>query len=403
MSKNEKITASEKRLREKFKAVYGPLVEGFYNELGNLNLSQKELNAVPSLFLPGCGKFYAQSLIKVAVFGESTLRWSDGLAIDLQRIHDKNYDLTISFKYFQEDGPVSWGNRFWKYHAEVLEKIYSRRDALAENNPIFSGVAWGNCFAIEPYRNSGSAVDINSISGAAYNRIASIASKYRISGLEHFIEVFDPNVIIYTCRNNYASDSIFPHGCMLISEYKQPEGWIIKVWKYGKTNIIQTQHPSWLSQYRHVKAEIFGQRVAEKLVELKCFAPVATERHYSDLADAVPIFVEKLNEQAIELSRDRDPQNMDYEYLRTLSYKLFLALALELAKQKATMTAALACKLLNEIQIFKKTKFLYSPLGRGPCRTVAGAWRCFDWMGEKAHAAAIAEAFTKKDGNYAWQ
>lgn len=403
MNTNKTITIAEKNLREKFKSVYGPLVENFYKELEKLHLSQKELNAVPSLFLPGCGKFYAQSLIRVAVIGESTLRWNDGLAADLQQIHDKNYDLTISFKHFQEGGPVSWGNRFWKYHAQVLEKIYSRRDALTECNPIFSGVAWGNCFALEPYRDSGSAVDTKSISGATYGQIASIANKYRISGLENFVEVFSPNVIIYTCRNNYGSDNIFPKGCILASEHKQPEGWVIKIWKYRQTNIIQTQHPSWLSQYKHVKAEIFGQRVAEKLIELKCFAPVAMERHYCNFADAAPIFAGKLDQQAIELSRDRDVENMDYEYLRSLSYKLFLALALELTKQRATMTASLACKLLNQIDIFKQKNFLYSPLGRGPCRTVAGAWRRFDWLGEKEHATAIAEAFTKNDGAYAWQ
>lgn len=33
---------------------------------------------------------------------------------------------------------------------------------------------------------------------------------------------------------------------------------------------------------------------------------------------------------------------------------------------------------------------------------IDGGWRSFKWIGETEYAAAIAEAFARNDGNYAW-
>ena len=76
---------------------------------------------------------------------------------------------------------------------------------------------------------------------------------------------------------------------------------------------------------------------------------------------------------------------------------------LELHKQKSTMTAVLACKLLNQVDIFKENNWCYTLERRGPCSTIRGAWNRFDSLNEKEHAVAIAEAFTKLNGNYAWE
>ena len=398
-------SSSEQEIRKRFHAIYQPLVEAFFEDLEHLNLSEKELMAVPSLFLPACGYLYGQALVKVAVIGESTLRWHEDLFCDLQRLKNGTYDFFASFSHYQGHGPTDWQNPFWKYHAEVLETIYSRRDALSNSNPLFSGIAWGNCSSLEIYRKSGSGVNTDVITENTYAQISALAWKHRISGVEFFVEVFRPDIIIYTCRNDYMSDRILQTpGVQLLSEDKQPEGWVIKVWKYKQTKIIQTQHPSWLRQYRHVSYVIFGSRVAQMLMQLKCFAPIGTEKHYSSGSeDSIPFFIEKLNAVAKQICANSLEDTSNYDFLRTLSYKLLLSLALELHKQKSTMTAVLACKLLNQVDIFKENNWCYALERRGPCSTIRGAWNRFDSLNEKEHAAAIAEAFTKLNGNYAWE
>lgn len=404
----ELISSSEQELRKRFQSIYQPLVKAFFEDLEQLNLSEKELKAVPSLFLPACGYLYGQSLVKVAVIGESTLRWHEDLFCDLQKIKNGTYDFFASFSHYQGQGPTDWQNPFWKYHAEVLETIYSRRDALSYSNPLFSGIAWGNCSPLELHRDNGTGVNINDISKSAYDKISDLVWKHRISGIEFFVEVFHPDVILYTCRNDNISDKILQTpGIQLYSDDKQPEGWVIKVWKYKRAKIIQTQHPSWLGVRKRgekVRANVFGQRVAHKLMQLNCFAPIGTEKHYSSFSDdSIPFFIETLNGVAKQICTNTLEDTSNYEFLRTLSYKLLLSLALELHKQKSTMTAVLACKLLNQVDIFKENNWCYALERRGPCSTIRGAWNRFDSLNEKEHAAAIAEAFTKLNGNYAWE
>lgn len=215
----------ESKLRMRFRAVYGPIVASFFDGLRGLGIPNEELKAIPSLFLPACGKTYAQQLIKVAVIGESTLGWRASLLDDMNKFEARRFDFEFSFGAFQDDGPVRWQNKFWQYHGAVLESIYKRRGALSNANPIFSGVAWGNRNAIEPYRNSGSTVDVSAVTPTNYRKVFRLADECGVSSLKNFITVFKPDVIIYTCHNNYGSDNIIPEEATL-SEW---QGW----WRGG--------------------------------------------------------------------------------------------------------------------------------------------------------------------------
>lgn len=392
------ITKSEQFIRDKFDEIYGNLARKFYDALGKLDLSESELAAVPSLFLPSCGSLYAQSLIKLAVIGESSFKWGHGLGEDLKNIKEGRLDLSFSFNVFRQKGPVFWQNPFWRYHAEVLQNIYSRRDALEKTNPIFAGIAYGNRYSIEQYRENGTGVDTENISRENYDKIAKLTRD--IERLENFIDVFSPDIIIYTCRNDYGSDDIFPPEAKLLCTEHQPENWDVKIWKYKKTKIIQTQHPNYLTRGR-ITSETYGRRMSKKLFAINCLAPVCAQKHYTRLEDASH-FVKILNKRASEFYSNIPAENIGDEFLRILSYKLILAIALELTREKATMTAVLACALLNQVEIFQQKDWQYSLERRGPCSTIRGAYNLFEKHGEKEHAATIAYAFTKMNGCLAW-
>ena len=86
-----------------------------------------------------------------------------------------------------------------------------------------------------------------------------------------------------------------------------------------------------------------------------------------------------------------------------LSHHLMSTVARELAKRKATMSAQTLVFILNEVDRFRRDDWLYSPERRGPCASVRGAYSDFVNAGKKTEAKWIAEAFTKLNGELAWE
>lgn len=134
------MSPRELELRKRFRDEYGPASELFFQRIADVGFTEKELWAVPALFLPGCGNLYAQSLVKVAIVGEGTNYWKDSLLTDLDDRKKGKYELEFSFEVLQRescerkghlaDGPTKWKNPFWKAVAEVLNTVYSTHDPL---------------------------------------------------------------------------------------------------------------------------------------------------------------------------------------------------------------------------------------------------------------------------------
>lgn len=418
-------------IRDKFVALYGPLADKFFEGLkshlrsSENPLTEKALRAVSSMFFPCYGKFYENQLVKIACMGESTLGWGnnsqdnpcddgpwDNLWVDLVAWERGEYDLMFGNKNFQMKGPSSWRNNFWQYHAAALGALYHREEGEAlgqdSDDSFFSGMAWGNCLPIEPYKTQD--VNQDAISEKQCNDIVNLAVGLRISGLEHFIHVLAPDVIIYTCHNNTYSNAVFPEGTVVGGDDIPYYGAVIKVWKYKGTLIFQTQHPTWLKRWKGVSTNVFGKTVAEALRQYGCFptlpAPENGEIHYNEsniTPDIRDFFVLMLNRRAQEYSCGVSHESMDGDFLKELSYRLMLALALELRRQNATMTAALMCALLNEVNLFSEKNWQYAGNGRGPCATAAGCWDYYKFKQQhEIYADTIAHAFTKKNGDYAW-
>jgi len=268
------ISAGENAIRNRHLSVYKHLVTSFFEDLDKLQLLDSELRSVPSLFLPSCGKRYDQASIKIAVIGESTLRWNEDLRYDLDHFKDGSYwndnlGYFASFYLFQnkDEGPVNWKNNFWIYHAQVLEALLDQKGAFDMSNPVFSQIAWGNCWCLEQYKN-GTGVDLKNISLDSYRKISYETMKLRISGLEYFVEVFSPDIILYTCKNNYGSDYIFPPSGKENLSCEQPKRFQIFARKYKSTLIVQTWHPSYLKRFCGVSEQEFGESMQQAIKEL---------------------------------------------------------------------------------------------------------------------------------------
>ena len=138
------------------------------------------------------------------------------------------------------------------------------------------------------------------------------------------------------------------------------------------------------------------------MIKRKVFAPIGTALHYDSNPNAqISIFARQLDEESSRIVAS-EPEIGDKE----LSYRLLGALALELRKKRATMTARLGVQLLNEVRRFQKHNYLFAPGGHGPCAAAAAAYRYFDARdseGDRLLADAVAGAFTTVYGTYAYE
>ena len=398
------MTQEERILRMRHKQVYQPLADDFFNEVTKLDLSEKKLSAVPALFLPACGKLYPSSLVKIAVIGQETLRWGwddDGLATDFRNWKNGRFNSLLSFSVFQKDGPSEWQNRFWQYYFSVLEKIYGRTGLLNDHNAVLDGIAWSNRFAVEQNgANIGNKA--GQIPSADFWQIRGAAERVGLSSFEAFCRVFTPDAILYSCRNQaMGSDNVLAPFAKQIDK-RECDGFKIWTWKMGKTWIFQTWHPSYLSQYKGVHVDAFADAIRVEMIKRGVFAPIGAKRHYTDDSDRqVNVFTRQLLKESNQITMAA-PNVGNKE----LSYRLLGTLALELQKQRATMTARCAVLLLNKTERFQRDKFLFAPGGHGPCATVAAAYRYFtnrSTSEDEKLADFIAGAFTTVRGTYAYE
>lgn len=395
------MTNEEFIIRQIHEKIYRPLVDAFFNECEKRGYTYEELSAVPSLFLPACGSLYATSLVKLAVIGQETLRWGEGLDDDMAAWRKGEFNVQSSFDIFQVEGPSEWQNRFWAYHFSVLEKVYERKGLLDDHNAVLDGIAWSNRFAIE--RNGTNIGDGEcEIEAERFWALRGIADTVGLSSFELFVRVFSPDVILYSCHNDaMGSDAVLKPFAQLVEKIEH-DGFKIWTWKLGRTWILQTWHPSYLAQYKGVSTDSFADAIREEMINRKVFAPIGTAWHYDSIENAqIPIFAQQLDEESSRIAAS-EPEICDKE----LSYRLLGSLALELRKQRATMTARQGVQLLNEVRRFQEHNYIFAPGGHGPCVVAAAAYRYFAARGteeDKLLAKAIAGVFTTVHGTYAYE
>ena len=148
----------------------------------------------------------------------------------------------------------------------------------------------------------------------------------------------------------------------------------------------------------NVSRETFASTVREALSSHKLFKVLPCTTCYNDLSedsDDFKRFSKLLNDKA-KVIPTTDNQS--------LAHELILAVAQELQKeQNSTMTARLLVTLLNHVQQFVDSKWIYSSNGRGPASVVRGTWSDLQNSGRAEDAEVVAMAFTSISGDYCYE
>lgn len=380
---------------------YTPRINAFFEELARLGFTEKELRAVPSLFLPGWGDGYITSALKIAIAGKETLYWgtdiSDSLLADLEAHKSNSYKTYFSCKRFRDQGPADWMNKFWHYAAASIGEVFNQGkfEILDKKSPVLNSIAWFNGHAIETFDSGG--VDHGDISPERMRTLQELADKHGLSSFELFVNVFKPHVILYFYRSNSATRNLTEEdGC----EYRQTWGDNDDIIEYqmGSTLILNLRHTSWMTR-GNMKEKACAELIAHvmKVRGLYNRLPGSSTQHYN---------VETMSAISwcnwVSLVRDEAalyPDINDWD----LSRHLILTVARELRKTNSTMTAQTLVLILNEVIKFQNDCWQYSPERRGPCSSVRGAYNAYVHSGKQKDATIIAEAFTKLNGGKAYE
>lgn len=384
----------DKHIQKQRNLIYDPLCRMFFKELNELHVSDECLKAIPELFVPSCGKYYADSLVKIAIMGKETYEWGNSLYENLKDFEKGKSIISNSETRFRTVGPSKWRNPFWQYFAEVLALMYdvAVNSVLEKDSPIINSIAWNNCHAIETYDSGG--VDRSKITPDEMNSIQKIAFDAGITNIDNFIDVFKPQVILYLYRNEKSYDSYRPvDGLKPINKWGK-DGFLHEYIHKGVV-ILHCWHPSYMARVSINKID-FAQAVCDALASHKLFKRFKVVPHYDETTD-----YSHFCDLANQIAMNKHPQSSE-EY-NELAQEIITGIALELRKYGATMTARLlTSSILNQVPCFREGNWQYSPNGRGPCRVVTGVWNALSHQGKDDEASHVAHAFTGINGDLCW-
>lgn len=254
-------------------------------------------------------------------------------------------------------------------------------------------IAWSNAHAVETYSSKGVS---NIISPEHMQAIQKIAFEEGLANLDNFVECFSPQVILYLYRSNSDSESWkFVEGAAYVRSWGKDD--MLLEYNNKGVVILHSRHPSWMSK-GNVSRETFASTLRETLSSHKLFKVLPCTTWYHDLSEDSDDFkrFSKLLNQIAKKSPTTDNQSLTHE--------LILVVARELQKeQHSTMTARLLVMLLNSVQQFVDSKWIYSPKGRGPGSVVRGTWRDLQNSGRGDDAESVAMAFTSISGDYCYE
>lgn len=389
------------RLQELVRAEYAGKAASFFEKVKAMGLADAELSAVPSLFIPGWGDGYDASFFKVAVAGMETVAWSneygDSLKCDIDAHANGQYDVAASCRLFRKDGPAEWRNTFWQYPATILARLFksSKSEVLQKDDPLMRSVAWFNGHSIETFNSRG--VDQSAISPEKMARLQEAADECGLSDFAAFADVFKPDLILYFYRNQSGvPNRCFPKDIEFVRHWGDHD-FADEYRICGRTILLQFPHTTWL-RIHHIPESEIAETVYEVLRSRNVRTALCEKNGaYDFFGMSAADWMSWVAFVRGEAAKYPDMDNM------TLSHHLMSTVAKELAKHNATMNAQTLVLILNEVDKFRKDNWQYSKERRGPCASVAGAYRAYEEAGSQLDADCIAEAFTKLDGTHAWE
>ena len=383
-------------LFDAFCAHYKPLVEEFADTLTKAGPPERYAK-IPELFLPAWGNRYEESLLRIAFIGRDTAGWGDDIHRTIDRVHEGDWSGIFDQYDFRNLNYTGWGNTrytFWGFALYFLAWLYGVENWKILKNKshkdILASFAWGNANSIERWDSStlkkarkGMSREESRAFMAAHGVVKNASRVF--DDYSHFEKLLAPDVVFIMCERS---------DCDFYLSRANPGNPVfrddsadLRVFKIGKALVVNIPHPQGIMYRRDEhKADFYARQLRSVLEENGVFLPMKNEF----LADA------KMANDFLTVFAQRLDSN------RLTTRDAVAKIALELRKQDACMAVPMLAKVLNDAGFHPN----YDPKGtyqggRGSYRMLSRFYKHFET--EKPDVAeAIAEAFKKPNGEYAY-
>lgn len=375
---------------KKFAEKYQPLLRSFASEL-LCGTDAEQYAGIPSAMLPAWGKHYDDALIKIAIIGKETRGWKTDLPEQLRQLAKGEYEPTLEMGDFQNLDYLSWGAqtrfRFWGLALYLLSAVYGVKNwevlKRSEHEHILNSFLWGNVYAIETTQSAG--IDKATWNSEAHARASAAAAKY-FNDYKLIYDLKQPDITFILCSDKGSNDflrNIEKESIAAASPY-------VTAWRTKENKlIIRMPHPGWFLRNGHKMEEICS--IVDTIRQiLSDEGAIVRFRQFMDLGQydvRTDAFIGDI------LSRCRKQTTITREALKCI--------ALELSKQQAKMSVRMLFTLLNKFG-YRTTYGTEYACGRGSYKAISSAYKYYETHAQEDVAQAIAEAFTKPDGSYAY-
>ena len=375
---------------KEYQKLYKECLTLFANDL--LQDSQPEQYAgIPYAMLPAWGEHYDDSLLKIAFIGKETRGWWGELPQQLKEINEGNFDKSLDMSEFQNLDYLDWSSRtrytFWGFILYMLSAVYGVQnwEVLKRGNfvHILKSFLWGNVFAVETWQSGG--INKKAVNQAAFHRAHVAADKY-FNDYKLIYDLKQPDITFLLCR-----DPKVDHFLRHIDKELLPQvSPYVTMWRTKENKlIIRMPHPGW---FRYSGT---GMRELESMVEA-----IRRTLHENGLFARLQSFMDLGN-------HDEDVHRMIHALfakcreIAPTTREAIKCIAIELSKQNSQMTARRLFTMLNQYGYRTSYGTEYA-CGRGSYRAVSCAYKYYEHKGDEQVCEAIARAFTKPDGTYAY-
>jgi hypothetical protein len=382
---------------QKFCEYYKPMVSAFADELTKEGPPERYAK-IPELFLPAWGNRYEDSPLRIALIGRDTATWGVDIHKTINRVREGDWAGIFDQSEFRDLKYIDWNRKgtrytFWGFAMYFLAWLYGIQNwellkGKSHHRDILSGFAWGNANSIERWDSKTFVKVCRGMSREerrAFKNTHEVVKKASrvFDDYCHFEKLLAPDVVLITCERSdcdrYLANS--NPGTPIFADDSAD----LRVFKIGAAIVVNIPHPQGIMYRRdNHKADYYARELRSVLEKNGMFLPMKNEF----LADAkmssefLNVFARKLNPKELS-TRDAIEQ-----------------IAVELRKQDACMTVPFLCQVLNGAG-FKPNRGDKYLAGRGSYRMLSWFYRHYE--AEKPDVAeAIAEAFKKPDGTYAY-
>ena len=368
-------------LIKEFQDYYKPLLRQFCKELTD-KLPAESFKGIPHPFIPSWGIRYEQSIIRMAIIGLETRGWEPKLPEYIEQIKNEQWDSSFDMAEFQNLDYVNWVGHtatcysFWGFVMYFLASLYGIKNweilKQRKHADILNSFAWGNACAIERWDSQG-ILDEASQNAHAIARAAALP----LNDFQHMVKTLAPKVAIILCSRGDCDNYLNKTDKVLLWEKKG-----VRLWKAANVLIFNMPHPN--NMRFNQGADYYANTIREGLMENGLFSPMQEFMDYDKEAKSLLDYLGKCKEHTSN------------------TYDAIAYIATELRKHDAKMTVRLLFELLNKLG-YRTTYGSEYQAGRGSYRTIACAWRRYqEGFKQPDVAEAIAEAFTKPNGEYAY-